>query len=149
MNQKRIEPHYSEWVLPKWTSFLPVLAIFPTFWLTFLPIDDVLGSVLGIVLTIAVVALKIAKSPRIAVTDEHLVVANAQIERKFIRAVSTIGADGVFAARGCDLDSRAWIHFQGSVNSLLKVEILDPHDPTPYWLFSTRNPEDLKEALGF
>jgi Protein of unknown function (DUF3093) len=149
MNQKRIEPQYTEWVLPSWTSFLPVLAIFPTFWLTFLPIDEALGSLLGIVLTVAVVALKIAKAPRIAVTHDYLAVANAQIERRFITSVTAIGPDGVFAARGHDLDARAWIHFQGSVKSLVKVAIMDPNDPTPYWLFSTRNPEDLKEKLGF
>jgi hypothetical protein len=149
MNQQRIEPKYSEWVLPKWTSFLPVLGIFPTFWLTFLPIDLVLGSWLGVALTAIVIFLKIAKAPRISVTDEVLSVANAQIDRKFIIAVVAIGPDGVFAARGRDLDSRAWIHFQGSGDSLVRIEISDPSDPTPYWLFSTRNPGVLKEALGF
>lgn len=148
MNQQRIEPKYSEWVLPKWSSFLPVIGIFPTLWLTFLPIDEVLGTSLGIALTAIVVSLKIAKSPRIQVTEDYLSVANARIERKFIRDVQVIGPNDVFAARGRDLDSRAWIHFQGSVNWLLKVDIADPNDPTPYWLFSTRNPEELKEALG-
>ena len=148
MNQKRIEPVYSEWVLPKWTSFLPVLGIFPTLWLTFVPINDVLGTWLGISLTFVVVALKIAKSPRIRVTADQLEVANAKIERKFIRGAQAIGPDGVFAARGRDLDSRAWIYFQGSVDSLLRVELADPNDPTPYWLFSTRKPEVLKKALG-
>jgi hypothetical protein len=27
------------------------------------------------------------------------------------------------------------------------VDITDPSDPTPYWLFSTRKPEELVAAL--
>jgi hypothetical protein len=149
MNQQRSEPHYSEWVLPNWTSFLPVLAIYPTLWLTFLPIDLVLGTTLGIGLTVLVIILMIAKSARIKVSDSSLVVANASIERRFISAVETIAAEDGFAARGRDLDPRAWIHFQGSVKTLVRVTIEDPEDPTPYWLFSTRNPVELRKALGY
>ena len=149
MNQQRSEPHYSEWVLPNWTSFLPVLAIYPTLWLTFLPIDLVLGTTLGIGLTVLVIILMIAKSARIKVSDSSLVVANASIERRFISAVEAIAAEDGFAARGRDLDPRAWIHFQGSVKTLVRVTIEDPEDPTPYWLFSTRNPVELRKALGY
>ena len=149
MNQQRSEPHYSEWVLPNWTSFLPVLAIYPTLWLTFLPIDLVLGTTLGIGLTVLVIILMIAKSARIKVSDSSLVVANASIERRFISAVETIAAEDGFAARGRDLDPRAWIHFQGSVKTLVRVTIEDPEDPTPYWLFSTRKPIELRKALGY
>jgi len=149
MNQQRSEPQYSEWVLPNWTSFLPVLAIYPTLWLTFLPIDLALGTWLGVGLTLLVAGLMIAKSARITVSDDYLSVANAMIERKFIVGVEMIAGEEGFAARGRNLDSRAWIHFQGSVKTLIRVHIEDPDDPTPYWLFSTRKPEKLAKALGF
>jgi hypothetical protein len=29
-----------------------------------------------------------------------------------------------------------------------KIAVEDPEDPTPYWLVSTRKPEELKKALG-
>lgn len=149
MNQKRNEPHYKEWVIPNWTSFLPVLAIYPTLWLTLLPIDPNLGVVLGIVLTLLVAFLMLAKSARISVDADYLSVANAAIERKFIAGVEVVPAEEGFAARGRALDPRAWIHFQGSVKLLLRVLIEDPADPTPYWLFSTRQPQKLAKALGF
>ena len=31
---------------------------------------------------------------------------------------------------------------------MVKVEITDERDQTPYWLFSTKRPEELVEALG-
>lgn len=147
MTELRNEPRYSEWVLPNWTSFLPTLAIFPTMWLTFLPIDVNVGLWSGVALTALVVLLMIAKSARVEVSGGSLKVSNAQIERKFITSVEVIGADQGFFERGSGLDTRAWIHFQGSVKTLAKVWINDPEDPTPYWLFSTRNPAELKRVL--
>ena len=148
MTEPRNEPLFSEWVIPNWTSFLPTLAIFPTLWLTFLPINVEVGFWSGIALTVLVVILMFAKSARIAVSDDRLKVANAQIERKFIQSVEVIGIDKGFFERGANLDMRAWIHFQGSVKTMVKVWINDPQDPTPYWLFSTRNPDELKGVLG-
>lgn len=147
MTELRNEPRYSEWVLPNWTSFLPTLAIFPSMWLTFLPINVNVGFWSGVALTALVVLLMIAKSARVEVTGSSLKVSNAQIERKFIKSVEVIDADQGFFERGSGLDTRAWIHFQGSVKTLAKVWISDPEDPTPYWLFSTRNPAELKRVL--
>jgi Protein of unknown function (DUF3093) len=149
MNEQRIEPQYNELVLPNWSSFLPILGIFPALWLTFLPINVSVGLWSGLGASALVTVLMIAKSARVVVTDHHLQVSNASIERKFIESVTVIAKEDAFAARGRELDPRAWIHFQGSVSTLALVKINDPADPTPYWLFSTRKPDDLKKALGF
>ena len=149
MNEKRIEPQYKERVVPKWSSFLPVLGVFPALWLTFLPINEPAGFWSGIAATALIVLAMIAKSARIVVTAGSLQVSNASIERKHISNVVVIPKDEAFAARGRELDPRAWIHFQGSVPTLVRVVISDPADPTPYWLFSTRNPEEIKKVLGF
>jgi hypothetical protein len=149
MNEPRNEPLYTEWVLPKWSSFLPILAIYPTLWLTFLPINLTLGIWSGLGLSVVAVGLMFAKSARIAVDSESLKVSNAQIDRQFISGAEVIQSSEGFAERGRNLDARAWIHFQGSVKTLVKVNISDPEDPTPYWLFSTRNPAELVKALGY
>jgi hypothetical protein len=149
MDEKRIEPQYTEWVLPNWSSFIPLLGIFPALWLTFLPINVFIGIWSGLGATILVGSLMVAKSARIVVTQGQLQVSNAKIDRRFVAGVTVIDKSNAFAARGRDLNPRAWIHFQGSVQTLARVEINDPEDPTPYWLFSTRNPEKLKASLGF
>ena len=149
MDEERIEPKYTEWVLPNWTSFIPVLGIFPAIWLTFLPINVSIGLWSGVAVSLLVVVLMIAKSAKVSVTDDELRVANAVINRCHIASVEVISKDEAFAARGRDLDPRAWIHFQGSVPTLALVRLNDPEDPTPYWLFSTRNPEKVRESLGF
>jgi hypothetical protein len=149
MNEQRIEPLHQELVVPKWSSFLPVLGVFPSLWLTFLPINEPAGLWSGIAATVLIVLAMFAKSARIVVSEDYLRVANATIERKHISRVEVVGKQEAFAARGRELDPRAWIHFQGSVPTLLRVDINDPADPTPYWLFSTRKPEEIKRALGY
>jgi hypothetical protein len=149
MNEQRIELNYTERVLPKWTSFLPVLGVFPAIWLTLLPINEAAGVIAGVVSTALIALVMIAKSAKISISAQSLEVATASIERKHISGVEVISKGEAFAARGRELDPRAWFHFQGSVETLVRVKISDPADPTPYWLFSTRRPEDVKKVLGF
>jgi hypothetical protein len=149
MNEQRIEPKYTERVLPRWSSFIPVVGVFPALWLTFLPINEVIGLWSGVASTALIVFVMIAKSATVQITDDALRVSNASIERKHISGVEVVPKEDAFSARGRDLDPRAWIHFQGSVPTLVKVELSDPEDPTPYWLFSTREPQEIKRILGF
>ncbi|MFM6965962.1 MAG: DUF3093 domain-containing protein, partial [Rhodoluna sp.] len=115
----------------------------------FVPINETVGTISGLAISLLAVALMFAKSARITVTESELRVKHAVIDRKFISDVNVIDANDSFYARGNGLDFRAWVHFQGSVKTLVRVIISDPEDPTPYWLFSTRNPEELKKVLGF
>ena len=149
MNEQRIELQYTERVLPKWSSFLPVLGVFPAIWLTLLPINEAAGVVAGVVSTALVAVAMMAKSAKISISSDLLEVANASIERKHISGVEVISKGEAFTARGRELDPMAWFHFQGSVETLVRVKISDPADPTPYWLFSTRRPEIVKKVLGF
>lgn len=36
----------------------------------------------------------------------------------------------------------------GWTDSVVTVQILDPRDATPYWIFSTRKPNAVLSALG-
>ena len=141
---------YRERVAPKWTSFLPLLLILPTFWLTFAPINALIGVLIGVAVTFSVATLMLVTSPVIEVSAGQLQVGRARLPIKVISGVIEVPKGEAFAESGPKLDSRAYVHLQSSVSGLLKVEINDKNDPTPYWLFSSRNPElvalKLKEA---
>lgn len=49
--------------------------------------------------------------------------------------------------RGPRLDARAKLAIRGDVDPVVKVRVIDPLDPTPYILVSTRRPEELVAAL--
>lgn len=127
--------------------FLATALVIPASLLVFLPISPVAGVVSAIVLYGAIVVALLATAPVIAVTDEMLRVGRARIERSFLGAVTAhTGADAV-AERGTRLDARAWLVLRGWVSGVVRIEITDDADPTPYWLVSTRRPEELAAAL--
>lgn len=145
--QASTQADYRERVAPKWTSFLPILLIFPTFWLTFAPINLAAGLASGAVITAVVIWLMVALAPVIRIDDQILMVGKAQISRKLIGKAEVIPITEAFAEKGPRLDARAYLALQGSIRGLVKVEITDPSDPTPYWLFSSAHPEEVVASL--
>ncbi len=50
-------------------------------------------------------------------------------------------------ALGPDLDPSAYLVHRWWVRRMVRVDVTDPDDPTPYWLFSVRDPERLLACL--
>ena len=90
--------------------------------------------------------IRFAQSKRITVTDTQFYVGKASIPRKLLGEVQMVAKADQFAQKGPQLDSRAYLALKG-LPGLVKVFVVDESDPTPYWLVSTRNPEQLQQAL--
>ena len=140
-------PKFIEWQLPSAASFMPHTLIFPSIWLVLAPIDANLGLTLGLMLTALSFVVRFAKSKRIIVTDTVLQVGKASIPRIYLGEAIVIEKTEQFAHKGPELDSRAFLALKG-LPGLVKVYVNDEKDPTPYWLISTRNPEELSDALN-
>ncbi len=119
----------------------------PTVILVCAPFSLPLGIILSIVVYLLIAIPMLTLSPKIELTESELRVGKAHISRKYIGKVSAFSGTHAVAARGTDLDARAWIFLRGWINPVVRVEITDPEDPTPYWLFSTRKPEELVAAI--
>lgn len=139
-------PIFSEWQLPSAGSFVPHALVFPSIWLVLAPINADLGLFLGLLLTIASLVIRFAQAKRITVTDTQFYVGKASIPRKLLGEVQMVANADQFAQKGPQLDSRAYLALKG-LPGLVKVFVVDESDPTPYWLVSTRNPEQLQQAL--
>ena len=63
-------------------------------------------------------------------------------------AARVVGAADKQQALGPDLDPSAYLVHRWWVRRMVRVEVADPKDPTPYWLFSVRNPERLLACLA-
>jgi hypothetical protein len=50
---------------------------------------------------------------------------------------------------GTEADARAYLVLRPYLKRAVKVQITDPADPAPYWLVSSRRPEELAGALSF
>lgn len=112
------------------------------------PINIYAGIIAGIVMFAVVGWTLFATSPVIEITPSVLRVGRAQIEREHVgRAYAFRGEDSRLAT-GPALDGRAFMCFRGWISSVVRIDITDPADPTPYWVASSRNPERIAEILN-
>ncbi|GAB3054138.1 DUF3093 domain-containing protein [Sediminivirga luteola] len=84
----------------------------------------------------------------VSVTDAELRAGAAHIELRHISAAEPLSGDQAREALGPGLDARAFLLTRPWVRSLVRVYLDDPADPTPYWLLSSRRPQELAAALG-
>lgn len=139
---------YREFQIANLSSFLPNLLIAPAVWLVFAPINDQIGLVTSIALTLASIAIRIFTTRTIAVTPDSLRIGNAVIPRKALGEAVSVSTQDQFTERGSNLDSRAFLALKSGLPGLVKIEVTDDEDPTPYLLISTRRASELVELLN-
>lgn len=133
-----------------WASvwwFLSTALVIPGGLLIFLPINEIAGIVAAIVLYGIAVGLLLWGSPVIAVTDSEFIAGRAHLPLAVIGEVRGYSGDAATLERGQHLDARAWLLIRGWIGSVVTIELLDPEDPAPYWLVSTRHPEKVIDAI--
>lgn len=141
------DPTYSEWQLPNFSSFLPHLLLGAAILLTLSPFDPAGGLWVAIAATIVTVAFRIWVARRIRVYADRVELGNASLPIEVIGKLTLIEKDAQFAERGSKLDSRAYLLLKGGLPELVRIEIVDKQDPTPYALVSTRRGKELIAAI--
>jgi Protein of unknown function (DUF3093) len=139
---------YHERLLPGPMIFVITALIIPASLLVFLPINMTVGVICAVVLYSACVVLLVIGSPRIEVTDSVLVAGRARLPLPNVGEATGFTGTDATQQRGPKLDARAWLVIRGWISPVVKIDVLDDSDPTPYWLVSTRHPADLVAALA-
>ena len=122
--------------------------VVPATVLIFLPLNVFVGVVSGCVLWISSVAVLWVFSPVIVVTEEGLRVGTAYLEREFWGQAQAFRGLEARHERGPGAHGLAWLSLRPWIGPVVKIEVSDPEDPTPYWLISSKNPEALLAALS-
>jgi hypothetical protein len=138
---------YRERLWPAWWVFVATALVIPASLLVFLPISVIAGYVSAAALYLAIVVTLVVTTPVVEVTDGMLRAGRARIERSYVGSVTAHEGADAFAERGTRLDARAWLLLRPWLSGVVRVELTDPDDPTPYWLVSTRRPRQLAAAL--
>jgi hypothetical protein len=139
---------FEERLWPSFWIWLVAAGISGAVILVFAPIDPVIGYVAAGVVAILLTVLLITSTPRIAVTAGALQVGRAQIERRYIGAVEAFRGEDATRQRGPELNGTAYLCIRGWIDPVVRIEITDQADRTPYWLASTRRPAQLVAALA-
>jgi len=140
--------NYRERLWPAPWVFVATGLVIPASLLVFLPISTTAGVVCAIVLYGAIVVILLATTPTVEVDDALFTAGRARLPRTAIASVTSFTGEEATKQRGTALDARAWLLLRGWIPGVVKVQLDDPSDPTPYWLVSTRHPTELTKALG-
>lgn len=137
--RERLSP--SLWILVSAALAGPMAA------LVFTPLDTTLSLVIGAVVSILVVVLLMTAAPVIELRDGMLHAGRAAIEVEYLGEATALFGEEARAARGRELDPRAWHLLRGGIEPVVRIVIDDADDPAPYWILSTRTPDRLAAAL--
>ncbi|MEO3932902.1 DUF3093 domain-containing protein [Micrococcaceae bacterium Sec7.4] len=139
---------YNEKLWPNFWTWLVSAGLSGAGILVFAPISMTAGLTAAVVLFAIITVLLVLSTPAITVTGSTLRVGRATIERRFVGAVSEFRGKEATAERGTRLNGLAFLCIRGWIDPVVRVEITDPSDRTPYWLTSTRHPDELLAALN-
>ena len=138
---------YEEKLRPSFWIWLIAAGVSSAVIVMFAPISMGAGYGAAVVFAAIVATLLILAPPRIVVTPSSLTVGRATIEREYLGSVEWFGGDDATYQRGPGLHGLAYLCIRGWISPVVRVEVTDPEDTTPYWLMSSRRPERLAEAL--
>jgi hypothetical protein len=107
------------------------------------------AGLLGFAVPLLVMAAVLLRgSPLVGVRDGEFVAGRAHVAVGLVGEVTVLDAPAMRHAAGPGLDARAHLCLRGWVRAGLRLDLVDPQDPTPYWLVSSRRPERLAAAVA-
>lgn len=138
-HDEKLWPSVGMWLL------VPLLAVGVS--VSLLPVGLLVTAVgVLVAVSLAVTGLLLAAAP-VRVIDGRFVAGPASIPVTLLGRPEPLHGEDARHARGPGLDARAYLLLRGWVQPMLRVPVLDPDDPTPYWLVATRRPDDLARAI--
>lgn len=140
---------YRERIHPPWWSWLLVAGAVVFFSAAYLV---ALGGWAGIIMatvTAAIGIFLVLRAAAIVRVDERVFrVGRARLPLCYIGDVRALDADTTTAAMRTRADANAFMLVRpGYADTTVAVAVTDSRDPHPYWLVSTRHPEELAAAI--
>ena len=111
------------------------------------PVDGRLGLALGVLALVVGGLVSVLTTARVQVRDGELVAGRAHVPVRLLAEPRALDRDRLTEELGPRLDARMYGCVRSWIGRAVRVELRDPQDPTPYWIVSTRRPDDLVRAL--
>ena len=93
------------------------------------------------------VALGVIGRTTVRVDERGVAVGRSLLEWPYVGEIRVLDAGGTHDRLGPDADVRAYVVQRPYIPEAVEVSVVDPADPHPYWLVSTRQPAQLAAAI--
>ena len=140
--------HETLWVPLRWWAVATTLhASVLLAFLVALPVEVALAGV-GVLVVLTVALLIGYGRVSLRLEGGTFSAGRASIRVTFLAGPEALDEVATRRAFGVEADARAYLVLRPYVRRAVRVQLVDPRDPVPYWLVSTRRPEQLADALS-
>lgn len=116
-----------------------------------LAVGAYLGPVWGVGTSVATLLIGAAifgsASLVISVDAQETHVGRASIEHAYVADCRALNAEETRRRAGVEADARAHMVLRPYIKTAVEIGLNDPDDPVPYWIVSTRHPQQLAAAM--
>ena len=130
------------WVLA-FIYFL-LLSLVIAIWAAF---DNNVALVAFITATVAIIYIAIAMRSTITLDGEELRIDRAHIDIKYLGSATVLDSPAMRLLRTRDADPAAYLAIKFWMPKGIKITVVDPRDPTPYWLITSKRGEEIAALL--
>lgn len=130
-----------------WFGCLIAAAIFG--WIVLVATTQIAGGVTFAV-TLVITSLAVQKYGAVLVERDAagLRVGQAFLEDRFVGDAIALHREDYKRKLGIEADARAYLVTRPYIDRGVLVQVNDPDDPTPYWLISSRQPDQTAAAIN-
>ena len=110
--------------------------------------DNSVTLIAFIAATIAIIYIAFAMRSTITLDGDELRIDRAHIDIKYLGAITILDAPAMRLLRTRDADPAAYLAIRFWIPTGLKIAVVDPRDPTPYWLITSKRGEEIAALLN-
>ena len=142
-------PRYTERLTVAWWLWLPAIALVGLLAFEVFLLGPSLGAFLPylVLLPFATVVLWRLGRIQVAVQDDEFLVDDARLPLRFVADATVLDPAAKRDLLGPYAEPYAFVIQRPWIAGAVQVHLNDPADPTPYWIVSSRHPEQLAAAL--
>jgi len=97
--------------------------------------------------TIALIYAAVAMRSSISIDERELRIDRAHIDLKYIGGVDVLNTSQMRLLRTRDADPAAYLAIKFWISTGVQITVLDPRDPTPYWLVTSKRGDEIAALL--
>lgn len=138
---------HSERLLPSLAGWFGIVAFALVLGVALTVAGPVAAVVTAVVTLVVGCAVAWWTAPVVEVRDGVLRAGGTEIPTSLLADVVTLDREGVREQMGTGWDARAFACLRTWTGGAIRADVVDPADPTPFWVVSTRRPDDLAAAV--
>ena len=109
--------------------------------------DNSVTLIAFIAATIAIIYIAFAMRSTITFDGKELRIDRAHIDIKYLGEATVLNAPAMRLLRTRDADPAAYLAIRFWISKGVKITVVDPRDPTPYWLITSKRGEEIAALL--